>query len=111
MAEAIAGYLDGQRHYVVTRRPSPGSIWTYQIYKSRIEDYARRGDFCVVVVGDSLTPSQRLFAVPIAYLRERVFPRADMDDRHRYTFEVHKVTCEFTWRHGIHMDGRPFLVR
>ncbi len=111
MTEGAAKYLDRQRHYIVSRKPDTSTVWRYQIYRSRMEDYAHKGDFCVVVVGDNRAPSQRLFAVPIAHLRDKVFPHADMDDRDRYTFEVHKTTYEFTWRHGFHMDGTPFLVR
>ena len=105
-----ASYLDRKRHYIVSRKPNNSTIWTYQIYKNRLDDYVHLRDFCVVVIGDNLASSQRLFAVPIDYLREHILLRADMDYRGRYTFEVNKTTYEFTWRHSLHMDGKPFLV-
>ena len=52
MTEDVSGYLGGDRHYIVTRKPSASTVWTYQIYRSRLEDYLLRADACVVVVGD-----------------------------------------------------------
>lgn len=110
-SDSPSSYLDDQRNYVVRRKPNSGHLWSYQIYNSRLSDYSLNGSFCVVVVGNSLSPSQCVIAVPIEYLKEWVLPHTHIDARGRYTFEVNKRSYEFTWRHGLHMQGRHFLVR
>lgn len=99
-------------NYVVSRRPDHTNDWWFQVYTSCLEKVRHNPDPHLVVICDSESPKEIAFAVPIHYLETQIFPRAHLDTRrNRYMFSVNKKTLEFSWRRGVKMDGRPFLVR
>lgn len=104
-------FLNDERNYIVKRTPNDRSLWSYQIYNSRLQHYsAQSKDFHIVVVCDAGVPQQKVIAIPYSCWRKNIFPNAYRDNRGRYAFEVMKDSLIFTWRHGIGMDGRQFLI-
>jgi hypothetical protein len=102
--------LSTDRDYVVKKCPDKFAHWWFQIYERKLVQKARRGDFFVVVFCDFGAPSQVVFKVPYAYLRENVLRKAKLEADKRYMFEVKKDSCEFVFHPGIRFDGKPFLV-
>ena len=106
---SIGDSLDQSKNYVVTHSPDPKSTWNFQIYHERIQDYARRGDFNIVVVCDSETSNQKVFVIPYSYLKDNILSNAHLDERNRYLFEVNKQFLKFNWHYSLKMDGKLFL--
>jgi hypothetical protein len=50
--------------YVVTKAPDKHGHWWFQIYKRKLDQRARRGDFSIVVVCDRKAPSEIISARP-----------------------------------------------
>lgn len=96
--------------YVVTKGPDRFKHWWFQIYRRKLAQKARRGDFSVKVVCDYNAPSRVVFQVPYVYLRDNILPKAKLEPDKRYMFEVRKDSYEFVFHPGIRFDGRQFLV-
>ena len=53
------------------------------------------------------------FIIPVGSgtdFAERILLKLTFDAYNGCTFEVSQVTYRFTWRYGVHMDGRPYLA-
>ncbi len=102
--------LDNSINYITRRRPDTHSTWNFNIYDRKIKQYARQGDFDLVVICDYGTPNEKIFQIPYSYLKENILSNANLDGRNRYLFEVNKLTCIFNWHYSVKMDGRLFLI-
>jgi HKD family nuclease len=103
--------LTGTRNYIVRRTPDSKSAWAYQIYKGKLEEFAKQGQFNVVAIADYQTSQERVFVMPYAYLKENIIPYAHCDEKGRYIFEISKQSFRFNWHHSIGMDGNQFLAK
>ena len=97
--------------YVVTKAPDKHGHWWFQVYKRRLAQKARRGDFSIVVVCDRRAPSEIIFRVPYSYLRDQILPKAKLETDKRYMFEVKKESYEFVFHPGIRFNGNRFLAQ
>lgn len=96
--------------YVVRRREDGTTRWWYQVYEGRLAEFAQRGPFNVVVIGDLDADSERRFVIPYEFLSTRVLPFAGRDTgRRRYLFTVDKESFEFKWTGGLTFDGGQFV--
>jgi len=104
---AVSRFSELTRYYPVRARL--GRDWTFQVYRNRLDDYQDDNNACLVVFCDFASARERRFLIPISYLEKEILQRAFLDERKRYTFSVSQNDYMFTWQHGIHMDGNPFL--
>jgi HKD family nuclease len=103
--------VNEEADYVVRRHEDHTSRWWYQIYEGRLAEFARRGSFNVVVIGDLDADSERRFVIPYDFLRTDVLPFAGRDPRRRrYLFTVDKRSFEFRWTGGFSFDGGQFVA-
>lgn len=101
--------LDPGENYIVQRNPDDRSQWHYQIYRNKLDEYAAKGDFSVVIVADAGTEDQKVFVIPYQYLQKEVLSKADLDSTGRYLFNISKANLKFNWQHGVPMNGNDFL--
>jgi hypothetical protein len=83
--------------------------WSHNIYRKRLDDYRNDEAACLEVHCGFGTRDPVCFVIPIRYLEEHVLPRAHLDQRNRYTFQVNVTDLSFTWQYGISMEGKTFL--
>lgn len=106
----LKGLVGDGRNYIVTKRRDKYPHWWFQIYRKKLDRKARNENGAVVVVCDYGSPTQKTFAVPYRYLRDKVLPKAHLEPDDRYMFDVVKEKLEFVFRGGVRFDGRQFLV-
>jgi hypothetical protein len=97
--------------YIVTKSPDKHGHWWFQIYQRKLARKALRGDFSIVVVCDRGAPSEVVFRVPYAYLRDNILPKAKLELDKRYMFEVKKDSHEFVFHPGIRFKGNRFQAK
>lgn len=106
---SVGNPFSKSKNYVVIRSPDPNTTWNFQIYHNKIQYYAHRGDFNIVVVCDFGTSNQKVFVIPYGYLKDNILANAHLDEHNRYLFEVNKQSLKFNWHYSIKMDGKLFL--
>lgn len=101
--------IDPNNNYVLRSLPREDSQWRYSLRKSKLDDFAVRGNFNLVVVGDAGTSNQKVFIIPYKHLQSEILPKVMIDDRGRILFNVSQNTYKFNWVPSIAMDGKEFL--
>ena len=102
--------VSDSHNYIVTKRRDKYPHWWFQIYRKKLDRKARKEDGAVVVICDYGSPTQKHFAVPYRYLKEKVLPKAHLEPDDRYMFDVVKERLEFVFRGGVRFEGKQFLV-
>ena len=100
---------DQLKNYVVRRRPDGRTTWSFQIYKSRLDEYSKTEGAYLSVICDSGATGQKVLNIPVAFLQQQVIPQIHCDHRGRFLFEVHKNDFTFNWHHSLKMEGMQFL--
>lgn len=107
----IDSLIKNKLNYIVTRKPSYHPTWFFQVYESQLIRRYQRGDFYVVVICDSNSENEKIFAIPYDYLKVNILPYAHIENNDRYLFNVNKKTFVFNWSRNVKMDGYKFLLK
>ena len=105
--------LSDTRVYKLSRKwPGEGRPWSFGANQDRLFERHFNNGYLVVYCTKKDGSILR-FIIPVGPgtdFAEHVLPNLSFDAYNRCTFEINQVTYEFTWRYGIHMDGRPYLT-